>query len=168
MHSVSRFRARLARFDAHSKRGTESSNPPPSSGESTNFRCDNGHSWRPSEWRRVFSNERDSSNFPVGLCLSAGFFRSTRPWYAASASLAVPSKAARRPSCLRGGAGGTYTTAEAFAAAGATTSIPIVVGPAGEQTMEQLAGNFAKPVPNVTGGKVSRLHGHYGGGSCGS
>ena len=27
-----------ARFDAHSKRGTESSNPPPSSGESTNHR----------------------------------------------------------------------------------------------------------------------------------
>ena len=45
----------------------------------------------------------------------------------------------------------THTTAGAFAAAGATTSIPIVVGPAGEQTMEQLAGNFAKPVANVTG-----------------
>ena len=45
----------------------------------------------------------------------------------------------------------TSTTAGAFAAAGATTSIPIVVGPAGEQTMEQLAGNFAKPVANVTG-----------------
>ena len=45
----------------------------------------------------------------------------------------------------------TYTTSGAFAAAGATTSIPIVVGPAGEQTMEQLAGNFAKPVANVTG-----------------
>jgi putative ABC transport system substrate-binding protein len=45
----------------------------------------------------------------------------------------------------------TFTTAGAFAAAGATTSIPIVVGPAGELTMEQLAGNFAKPVANVTG-----------------
>ena len=46
----------------------------------------------------------------------------------------------------------THTTAGALAAAGATTSIPIVVGPAGEQTMEQLAGsNFAKPVANVTG-----------------
>jgi len=45
----------------------------------------------------------------------------------------------------------TYTTAGAFAAAGATTSIPIVVGPASEQTMEQLAGNLAKPVANVTG-----------------
>jgi len=38
MHSVSRFRVRLARFDAHSKRGTESSNPPPATGESANFR----------------------------------------------------------------------------------------------------------------------------------
>ena len=39
-----------------------------------------------------------------------------------------------------------------FAAAGATTSIPIVVAPTGEETMEQLAGkNFAKPVANVTG-----------------
>src|SRR5215813_11639016 len=45
----------------------------------------------------------------------------------------------------------THTTAGAFAAAGATTSIPIVVGPAGEETIEQLAGNFAKPVVNVTG-----------------
>jgi putative ABC transport system substrate-binding protein len=43
----------------------------------------------------------------------------------------------------------TATTAGAFAAAGATTSIPTVVGPAGEQTMKQLAGNFAKPVGNV-------------------
>jgi putative ABC transport system substrate-binding protein len=40
----------------------------------------------------------------------------------------------------------------AFAAAGATTSIPIVVAPTSEETMEQLAGkNFAKPVANVTG-----------------
>ena len=39
-----------------------------------------------------------------------------------------------------------------FAAAGATTSIPIVVAPTGTDTMEQLAGkNFAKPVGNVTG-----------------
>jgi putative ABC transport system substrate-binding protein len=45
----------------------------------------------------------------------------------------------------------TYTTPGAFAAAGATTSIPIVVGPAGDQTLEQLAGDFAKPVANVTG-----------------
>jgi len=40
----------------------------------------------------------------------------------------------------------------ALAAAGATTSIPIVVAPTGTDTMEQLAGkNFAKPVANVTG-----------------
>jgi putative ABC transport system substrate-binding protein len=46
----------------------------------------------------------------------------------------------------------TYSTPGAFAAAGATTSIPIVVAPVGEETMEQLAGkNFAKPVANVTG-----------------
>jgi putative ABC transport system substrate-binding protein len=45
----------------------------------------------------------------------------------------------------------TYSTPGAFAAAGATTSIPIVVGPAGEHTMEQLAGKFARPVANVTG-----------------
>jgi putative ABC transport system substrate-binding protein len=45
----------------------------------------------------------------------------------------------------------TYNTAGAFAAAGATISIPIVAGPVGEQTMEQLAGNFAQPVANVTG-----------------
>jgi putative ABC transport system substrate-binding protein len=49
----------------------------------------------------------------------------------------------------------THTTAGAFAAVGATTSIPIVVGPAGEPTMEQLAGNFAKPVANVTGFTLS-------------
>ena len=45
----------------------------------------------------------------------------------------------------------TASTPGAFAAAGATTSIPIVVAPMGEQTMEQLAGNFARPVANVTG-----------------
>ena len=45
----------------------------------------------------------------------------------------------------------TYNTAGAFAAAKATRSIPIVAGPVGEQTMEQLAGNFAQPVANVTG-----------------
>ena len=46
----------------------------------------------------------------------------------------------------------TYSTPGAFAAAGATTSIPIVVAPTGTETMEQLAGkNFAKPVANVTG-----------------
>src|SRR5215831_5539914 len=45
----------------------------------------------------------------------------------------------------------TYTTAGALAAAGATASIPIVVGPAGEAVMERLAGNFARPLTNVTG-----------------
>jgi putative ABC transport system substrate-binding protein len=45
----------------------------------------------------------------------------------------------------------TYNTAGAFAAARATSSIPIVAGPVIEQTMEQLAGNFAQPVANVTG-----------------
>jgi putative ABC transport system substrate-binding protein len=45
----------------------------------------------------------------------------------------------------------TYSTPGAFAAAGATTSIPIVVGAAADQTLEQLTGNFAKPVANVTG-----------------
>jgi putative tryptophan/tyrosine transport system substrate-binding protein len=45
----------------------------------------------------------------------------------------------------------TFTTAGADAAVRATTTIPIVVGPAGERTMERLAGNFARPVGNVTG-----------------
>jgi putative ABC transport system substrate-binding protein len=46
----------------------------------------------------------------------------------------------------------TYNTAGAFAAARATTSIPIVAGPVAEETMAQLAGhNFARPVANITG-----------------
>jgi putative ABC transport system substrate-binding protein len=45
----------------------------------------------------------------------------------------------------------TYTTGGAYAAAGATTTIPIIVGPAAEGTFERLAGNFARPVGNVTG-----------------
>ena len=45
----------------------------------------------------------------------------------------------------------TYTTVGANAAAAATKTIPIVVGPAGERAMERLAGNFARPVGNVTG-----------------
>ena len=46
----------------------------------------------------------------------------------------------------------TYNTAGAFAAAGATRSIPIVAGPVAEETMAQLAGNnLARPVANVTG-----------------
>jgi putative tryptophan/tyrosine transport system substrate-binding protein len=45
----------------------------------------------------------------------------------------------------------TFTTPGADAAATATTTIPIVVGPASEETLERLAGNFARPVGNVTG-----------------
>jgi putative ABC transport system substrate-binding protein len=46
----------------------------------------------------------------------------------------------------------TYSPPGIFAAAGATKDIPIVVGPASEEVMEQLVGNnFAKPVGNVTG-----------------
>lgn len=45
----------------------------------------------------------------------------------------------------------THSTPGAFAAAGATTKIPIVAGPVVEATMVQLAGNFARPVANVTG-----------------
>ena len=45
----------------------------------------------------------------------------------------------------------TFTTAGADAAAAATSTISIVVGPAGESTFERLAGNFARPVGNVTG-----------------
>jgi putative ABC transport system substrate-binding protein len=49
----------------------------------------------------------------------------------------------------------TYSAPGAFAAAGATTSIPIVVGATGDEIMEQLAGNFAMPVANVTGFTLS-------------
>ena len=52
----------------------------------------------------------------------------------------------------------TYTTVGADAAAKATTTIPIVVGPAGERTMERLAGTFARPVGNVTGLTLSSVH----------
>jgi putative ABC transport system substrate-binding protein len=45
----------------------------------------------------------------------------------------------------------TFTTAGANAAAKATTTIPIVVGPAGERTLERLAGSLARPIGNVTG-----------------
>ena len=39
----------------------------------------------------------------------------------------------------------------ATAAANATTTIPIIVGPAGEETLTRLAGNLAHPTGNVTG-----------------
>jgi putative ABC transport system substrate-binding protein len=45
----------------------------------------------------------------------------------------------------------TYTTGGARAAANATKSIPIVVGPAGEEVLLALAGNLAHPIGNVTG-----------------
>ena len=45
----------------------------------------------------------------------------------------------------------TFTTRGAEAAARATRTIPIVVGPAGERVFERLAGSFARPVGNLTG-----------------
>ena len=45
----------------------------------------------------------------------------------------------------------TYTTVGAEAAAKATATIPIVVGPAGEPVMTRLAGSLARPAGNVTG-----------------
>jgi putative ABC transport system substrate-binding protein len=45
----------------------------------------------------------------------------------------------------------TYTSGGAQAAANATKSIPIVVGPAGEGVLLALAGNLAHPRGNVTG-----------------
>jgi putative ABC transport system substrate-binding protein len=51
----------------------------------------------------------------------------------------------------------TFTTGGAEAAAGATSTIPIVVGPAGERTFERLAVNFARPVGNVTGITLDNL-----------
>ena len=45
----------------------------------------------------------------------------------------------------------THTNGGADAAARATSTIPTVVGAAAESTLERLAGNFARPVGNVTG-----------------
>ena len=45
----------------------------------------------------------------------------------------------------------TFSSAGAEAAAKATTTIPIVVGPAAETAMIRLAGNHARPAGNVTG-----------------
>ena len=45
----------------------------------------------------------------------------------------------------------THTSAGADAASTATTTIPIVVGPAAEATLSRLAGNLAHPEGNVTG-----------------
>ena len=49
----------------------------------------------------------------------------------------------------------TLTSAGADAAAKATATIPIVVGPAGEDTMSRLAGNLSRPVGNVTGNTLN-------------
>jgi putative ABC transport system substrate-binding protein len=45
----------------------------------------------------------------------------------------------------------THTGLSADAAAGATTTIPIVIGPAGEASLARLAGNLGRPTGNVTG-----------------
>ena len=45
----------------------------------------------------------------------------------------------------------TTGTPGVTAAANATTAIPIIVGPAGEETLMRLAGNLAHPTGNVTG-----------------
>ena len=45
----------------------------------------------------------------------------------------------------------TAGTPGALAAAGATTTIPVIVGPAGEEALTRLAGNIARPIGNVTG-----------------
>jgi putative ABC transport system substrate-binding protein len=45
----------------------------------------------------------------------------------------------------------THTGLSADAVAAATTTIPIVIGPAGEASLTRLAGNLARPTGNVTG-----------------
>jgi putative ABC transport system substrate-binding protein len=45
----------------------------------------------------------------------------------------------------------THTGLSADAAASATTTIPIVIGPVGETSLTRLAGNLARPTGNVTG-----------------
>ena len=56
------------------------------------------------------------------------------------------SSARRRPDVIF-----TTGTPGVTAAANATTAIPIIVGPAGEETLMRLAGNLARPTGNVTG-----------------
>lgn len=51
----------------------------------------------------------------------------------------------------------THTTAGAEAAAKATATIPIVVGPAGEATIARLAGSLARPTANVTGLAITTI-----------
>jgi putative tryptophan/tyrosine transport system substrate-binding protein len=45
----------------------------------------------------------------------------------------------------------THSRPGAEAAASATTTVPIVVGPAGEEALTRLAGNLARPTGNLTG-----------------
>jgi putative ABC transport system substrate-binding protein len=51
----------------------------------------------------------------------------------------------------------THTGLSADAAAGATTTIPIVIGPAGETSLTRLAGNLARPTSNVTGTALNTI-----------
>jgi putative ABC transport system substrate-binding protein len=51
----------------------------------------------------------------------------------------------------------TAGTPGVTAAANATTTIPIIVGPAGEETLTRLAGNLAHPIGNVTGFTLDSL-----------
>ena len=51
----------------------------------------------------------------------------------------------------------THTGLSADAAATATKTIPIVVGPAGERSLTRLAGNLARPTTNVTGTALNTI-----------
>ncbi|MBP8294569.1 MAG: ABC transporter substrate-binding protein [Burkholderiales bacterium] len=51
----------------------------------------------------------------------------------------------------------THTVPGAYAAAAATTTIPIIVGPASEEALTRLSGNLARPTGNVTGFTVSSV-----------
>jgi putative tryptophan/tyrosine transport system substrate-binding protein len=51
----------------------------------------------------------------------------------------------------------TWTTTAAVSVAAATKSIPVVVGPAGEEVMTRLAGDFSRPRGNVTGLVLSNV-----------
>ena len=51
----------------------------------------------------------------------------------------------------------THTGLSADAAATATTTIPIVIGPAGEASLARLAGNLARPTGNVTGTALNTI-----------
>ena len=52
----------------------------------------------------------------------------------------------------------TWTTTAAVSVAAATKSIPVVVGPAGEEVMTRLAGDFSRPRGNVTGLVLAMLN----------